>query len=216
MDCARWNDSLIGRLYDEISPEDDAALEQHLAECAGCRATREEFGRVRAVLAEDEPAVPRLPRVVVLNSPARWRTASIAATILGAALLAGTGAGAGYALGARRSAEQPVAPVALTALDASTESLVRDEVAKRFAALVAAEPKPSPASASGKPALTAQELKAELARFERKLNDMRAVDLDYLLTQIEASEVRTGTRIGKTNDALRTVALASNPYLGSQ
>jgi hypothetical protein len=215
MNCARWNDSLIGRLYGEISTEDDAALEQHLSLCSSCRETLEEFGRIRSVLAADEPAVPRLPRVVVLRGSPRWRSAAIAASILGAALLAGTGAGAGYALGARRQAPPAAVATQLPAeLDPVTESLIRQEIDRRVASMraQAAPAEPTPA----REGVTPQELQAQLARFERKINDSRASDLDYLLTQIEASEVRSGTRIGKTNEALRTVALASNPYIGSE
>ena len=220
MNCARWNDNLIGRLYGEISAEDDAALEQHLSVCSSCRETLEEFGRIRSVLAADEPAVPRLPRVIVLRGASRWRNASIAASILGAAVLAGTGTGAGYALGARRHSSPPVAaapdrgPTIPAELDPVTESLVRQEVDRRMAAMTAQAPVPETTPA--RDGVTPQELQAQLARFERKINDSRASDLDYLLAQIEASEVRTGTRIGKTNEALRTVALASNPYIGSE
>jgi hypothetical protein len=48
------------------------------------------------------------------------------------------------------------------------------------------------------------------------LNGARAADLDYVLDQLAASEYRVANRIGKTNDALRTVALASNPYAVEQ
>ena len=52
--------------------------------------------------------------------------------------------------------------------------------------------------------------------FERKLDGNRAEELDYMLGQIEASEVRTGARIGQTNQALRYVALASNPNVSER
>ena len=60
------------------------------------------------------------------------------------------------------------------------------------------------------------DLRAELAKFERRLNGARAADLDYVLDQIAASEVRISTRLGRTNQALRSVALASNPYVNEQ
>ena len=216
MDCARWHDHLIGRLYGEIAPEDDAALESHLAGCASCRSTLDDFSRVRSVLATDEPAVPRLPRVVVLRPRTRFTNAALAASILGAALLAGTGVGAGYALGARGRSTSPIAssPVSATptpaGLDEATQQFVRDEIARRLAA---AQPARAPEEST---AVSPADLQAQLAKFERKLNDARASDLDYMLGQIEASEVRTGTRIGKTNEAIKNVALASNPYMGSQ
>ena len=216
MDCASFQDHLIGRLYGEIAPDDDAALERHLEGCTSCRTTLDELARVRSILATDEPAIPRLPRVVVLRPRARLGTAALAASILGAAILAGTGVGAGYALGARGStpaveaAPVPSPHATPAALDDATQRFVRDEIARRLAAS-------QPARTSDKPAtVSTADLQAQLAKFERKINDARAADLDYMLGQIEASEVRTGTRIGKTNEAIKNVALASNPYMGSQ
>ncbi|HEX4823416.1 MAG TPA: zf-HC2 domain-containing protein [Candidatus Polarisedimenticolaceae bacterium] len=210
MECASFHDHLIGRLYGELAAEDDAALDGHLAGCASCRTTLEEFARVRSILAEDEPAVPRIPRVLVLRPRARWRTAALAASIAGAALLTGTGIGAGYAIGSRRNAPAPVAMTTPAALDDATQQFVRDEVARRLAAASAAKPVEKPAG------LSAADVQSQLAKFERKVNDARAADLDYMLGQLEASELRTGSRIGKTNEAIKNVALASNPYMGSQ
>src|SRR5258705_12500490 len=99
MSCTTWNESLTGRLYGEIPPEDDAALSAHLESCADCRLTLDEFQRVRTRLREDEPATPRTPRVVVLKERSRFRPALMAASLLGAAVLAGGTAGWGYALG---------------------------------------------------------------------------------------------------------------------
>jgi hypothetical protein len=218
MDCTHWNESLIGRLYDEISAEENVALETHLGTCAACRASLDELRRVRGVLAADEPAVPRTPRVVVLRAQRSWTRAAMAASLLGAALLGGLGTGAGYALGRQRAPMQRVvatgpesARPATVALDPTTEELIRNEVARRMEAIEAARP-----AASQPDALRSADLKAELARFERKLNAARATDLDYMLGEIQASELRTGSRIGKTNDAIRTVALASNGYVPAQ
>jgi Putative zinc-finger len=218
MDCTHWNESLIGRLYDEISAEENVALETHLGTCAACRATLDDMRRVRGVLAADEPVVPRAPRVVVLRAHRSWTRSAMAASLLGAALLGGLGTGAGYALGRQRAPQAPVAttgpeagrPTAVT-LDPATEELIRNEVARRVEAIEAARP-----AAEAPDAIRAADLKAELARFERKLNAARATELDYMLGEIEASELRTGSRIGKTNDAIRTVALASNGYVPAQ
>lgn len=218
MNCEKWNESLIGRVYDEITPEDALALEDHLGGCGACRATLEEFRRVRNVLVTDEPDLPRLPRVVVLRGRGPMRPFALAASILAAALLAGLGAGAGYALGARQApasgavASNPSAPVAASepsaaTRDATTDAMVRQEVDRRMTAWTAAHPPTG---------VSAEDLRAELTRFERKIDGTRAADLDYMIGQIQASEVRTGTRIGKTNEVLRDVALASNPYVSAQ
>ena len=218
MSCERWNEAILGRLYDEIEPDQDLALESHLEGCAACRASLSELRRLRVVLQENEPEVPRAPRVVVLRDTSRFRPALLAASLAGAALLAGAGAGAGYALG-RQGSPRDAAPVQVaaanpTALDAATEALVRKEVESRWAALTAdLDVKPSTPDAA---AVTQEDLQTALAKFERKLDGNRAEELDYLLGQIEASEVRTGARIGQTNQALRYVALASNPNVSER
>ena len=64
--------------------------------------------------------------------------------------------------------------------------------------------------------MTRAEVDAAIARFERRIDSARAADMQYVLTQLEASEARSGQRIGRTNQALRNVALASNPGIGAQ
>jgi len=216
MTCTTWHDSLTGRLYGEIGAEEDAALTAHLETCASCRETLNEFQSVRALLREDQGDTPRIPRVVVLHHRSRFRPALLAASLLGAAVLAGAGAGAGYALGLGHS-PKPAAIASATAVTpgVSTEELVRREVDRRLAALqesraiAATEP-------SGERPVNASDLRAEFAKLERRLNGARATDLDYVLDQIAASEFRVGTRLGKTNQALRTVALANTPYVDEQ
>lgn len=216
MTCTTWHDNLTERLYDEIGAEENQALTAHLESCATCRKTLDDFQKVRDLLREDERDVPRVPRVVVLEQRSRFRPALLAASLLGAAVLAGAGAGAGYALGLGRS-PAPAADLAATPVTSQvpTEELVRREVDRRMAALqetrsiAAAEP-------SGERPVKASDVRAELAKFERRLNTARATELDYVLDQIAASEFRIGTRLGKTNQALRTVALANNPYVSEQ
>jgi len=219
MSCTLWNERLTGRLYGEITPEDDAALAAHLEACASCRLTLDAFQRVRTRLREDEPVTPRSPRVVVLKARPRFRPALMAASLLGAAILAGGTAGIGYALGRSAAPAAPAVTASNPAVDsAATEDAVRREVDRRFAAWEASRANTAPAVAgsTADPAVSTSALKAEFAKFERRLNGARASDLDYLLDQIAASEYRVSSRIGKTNDALRTVALASNPYVNEQ
>ena len=224
MSCAMWNEHLIGRLYGEIQADADATFADHLKTCASCREALDGFGRVRTLLRDNEPITPRVPRVVVLRDRHRFRPALMAASLLGAAVLAGAGAGAGYALGSRGAdAPATVATVTPPAAGPSTEELVRQEVDRRLTALqdarrvangstsagVAVDP-------SGERPISSKALGAEFAKFERRLNSARAADLEYVLDQIAASEFRVGTRLGKTNQALRSVALASNPYVNEQ
>src|SRR5262245_11947484 len=223
MSCSEWKESLAGRLYGELTESEDARLSEHLERCAACRTTLTQFERVRTLMHEDEPAIPRVPRVVVLRERTRFRPALLAASMLAAAVLAGTGAGL-YATKSRP--EAPASPAIASASPAtsgeSTEEAVRREVDRRMAEWEASHPQTvasgsatTPASATD-PVVNASSLRAELAKFERRLNGARAADVDYMLEQIAASEERVGNRIGKTNDALRTVALASNPYRNDQ
>jgi hypothetical protein len=226
MNCETWNESLMGRLYDEISPEDGAALDAHLAGCRACREALDAFRRLRGVLSADEPSLPRLPRVVVLRGRASWRPAAVAASLLAAVLLAGAGTGAGYALGQRHATPTSVGTAAVpaaapgatpAALDPATEAMIRREIDRRWEVLAASRQDTSQAPGSNEPAaVSPAELRAELARFERKINASRATDLDYMLGEIQAAEFRNESRIGKTNQALRSVALASNGYVSAQ
>lgn len=224
MSCTTWHDSLTSRLYGEIGKEDDVALSAHLESCVSCRETLDEFQRVRTLLREDEPDMPLVPRVVVLYDRSRFRPALLAASLLGTAILAGAGAGAGYALGLGH-APAPAAHLAATPVTAgvSTEELVRREVERRMAALQESRMNAASSESSGKVptasperAVNASELRAEFAKLERRLNGAREADLDYVLDQIAASEFRIGTRLGKTNQALRSVALANTPYVKEQ
>ena len=213
MTCTAWHENLIERLYGEIGAEEDAALTAHLDTCTSCRATLDEFQNVRAQLRDDEKDTPHVPRVVVLQPRSRFRPALLAASILGAVVLAGAGAGAGYALGLGRSpAPGAIAATTPVTPQLPTEELVRREVDRRLAAVQESR-STAAIEAPGDRPVRASDLRAEFAKFERRLNTARATDVDYVLDQIAASEFRVGTRLGKTNQALRTVALANSPYV---
>ncbi|HJQ98225.1 MAG TPA: zf-HC2 domain-containing protein [Candidatus Polarisedimenticolaceae bacterium] len=208
MSCERWQEALAGRIYGENDPADDRALESHLESCRACRAALDGLQRVRVLLRENEPEVERPPRVVVLRDTPRFRPALLAASLVGAALLAGVGAGAGYAVG-HRGAPAPGPAVATAPTAAEIDAMVQKQVDARLAAFQATmKPETQPATAPG---VTHDDMKTELAKFERRLDNKYAAAYDDLAGQIEASEVRTGARIGQTNQALRYVALASNP-----
>jgi hypothetical protein len=152
----------------------------------------------------------------------------IAASILGGAILAGAAAGAGYAM--LRAPGVPPSPIGAAgggravaqpaSLDAATEALIAKEVERRVTALAASRRLPADEAqapeGSSQSGVTSAELEAALARLERKVNGARAADLDYMMGQVTASEVRSGQRLGITNQALRYVALASNPNVSEQ
>jgi hypothetical protein len=224
MSCPSWKESLAGRLYGELTPDEDASLSSHLEGCDACRTTLEEFGRVRRMMRDGEPAIPRAPRVLVLREKSTFRPALLAASMLGAAILAGTGVGLVAAKARGTAPQSPVMTASNPATSAAaTEEAVRREVDRRMAEWEASHPANThagdvarSASSASDPLVSASSLRSELAKFERRLNGARASDLDYMLEQIAASEDRVGSRIGKTNDALRTVALANNPYRNEQ
>lgn len=214
MSCTEWNDSLIGRLYGELDAGEAAALTAHLESCVECRLRLDDFRRVRSALRDDERHAPAAPRVVVLRPRRQLGWTALAASILGAGLLAGVGAGAGYVLGRGAAPPQAGSAGALPAnTGPETEALVRREVDRRLAAM---QDTIAASRSSDDRAVSSPELKAEIAKLEKRMNGMRSADLEFVLDQIGASEFRTGTRIGKTNEALRTVALASSPYANEQ
>jgi hypothetical protein len=221
MSCTPWNERLIGRLYGEIAPDADAALTEHLESCSRCRDTLAELGHVRTLLRDNEPLVPPAPRVMVLRERSRFRPALLAASWLGAIVLAGAAAGAGFAFARGLASASPAHPEPVATSGVSTEDLIKQEVDRRLAAWQSSQQSArskatKPPETPNDPPVSASALRAELAKFERRVNGARAADLDYVLDQLAASEQRVGTRIGKTNQALRTVALANGPGLSEQ
>jgi hypothetical protein len=219
MSCERYQQTIVGRLYEENTPQEDAALDAHLTGCSACASDLASLARVRGAIRDNEPELPRVPRVVVLGTRPRFQPALLAASLLGAALLAGGAAGGGYALLKRPAPAPATASAPMPALDPASEALIAKEVDRRVALLAARHEAPAgpgaPVETSGG-AVTKAELEAALGRLERKVNGARAADLDYMMSQVTASEVRSGQRIGQTNQALRYVALASNPRVSEQ
>jgi len=52
--CRKFEMLIMRRLDGEISPEDDARLDEHLASCAACRKALEEYSKVVAATAQVE------------------------------------------------------------------------------------------------------------------------------------------------------------------
>jgi hypothetical protein len=206
MSCAEWNDSWIAELYGEIEPADESALRRHLASCSECAARFDELRRTHALLQDALPAVPPAPRVVVLETPSAAR--------LSWAFVAG-GIAAGIVLGLGLWAIRPDGASAPTSSMTPATTQARDEaLAQRLAALDARvgriESAPRPAG------LTPAELHDELARLERRLDRERSHEIDYILQSITASELRTGTWIEGTRNALDLLAQDRNPGLRDQ
>ena len=59
--------------------------------------------------------------------------------------------------------------------------------------------------------LTRDELRDELKRVERRLDRERARDLEYLLRSMTAAEMRTGTWMDQTQEAIHFLTLSQDP-----
>lgn len=225
MSCGRWKELWVERLYAEISPEDDARLSSHLAECAACREEFDGLSTTRAILRDAAPRVPATPRVVVLGRSARRSPAwAMAAGLAGFGLLAGLALS--WAWQARTAADQLAqelarrehrtdAPALALASSDEIDRRVREGIERYLAGR-----EPAAAMASASPAhaapLTRDELNLLLDRYDRKVHRERANDLRYVLDEIAGIEARTTERLGETQQAIRYVALANDPRLSEK
>lgn len=217
MACERFQPLIVERLYGEISADGERELARHLEGCQDCRDSLDALSRVREQLDTGDPGVALPRRVVVLKERRRLAPALLAASLAGAALLVGAAAGGGYAVGRMGSRAEPSVAAqpaeGAVALDAATRQAIESAVDEK----IAATRRQTGSTAAARPApVTVPQLDAALARLERNVRRDRAADMDFLMGQLAASEVRTGQRIGQTNQALRYVALASNPNVSEQ
>jgi hypothetical protein len=214
MACEAWKELLVARLYEEMDPDDAGRLSTHFEQCAACREEFARLGTARDLLRHADPSLPASPRVVLL-SPRRLRRPvwAFATGFACAVLILAAGLGVGWSMRGLR--ERSPAAVGLTRNE--IESLLREHGASVERRLEAARPAASNEPATGvQAALTKKDLDAAFSRLERKLNDRRSEDLGYLLDAISASELRSSARIGQTREALRYVALATDPRISAQ
>ena len=216
MSCESWKEALVSHLYGELAPEEENRLSDHLASCEACRERLEELSAARRLLGEAQPVVPSVPRVLVLRGLSRRPSLmAFAAGFACAALLLGAGLTGGWYL-AGGYGETPVRlanfPVELPPTEsASTPSAATiDEINRRLdeqrGQLAVLMPSGTPQEV-----LTRNELESILAQLQRDVGQRRTQDLQVLLEEIAGVEVRTGERIGQTEEALGYVMLASDP-----
>jgi hypothetical protein len=222
MPCKQWNDGWIAKLYDELEPADERALDAHLERCAACRETLEELRASHELLQEASPEVPAAPRVVVLRPRPIWSSAWAFAAGAACALLlfglgfvagprwTGTGDGPPQEL-AQTDATQMHRPAEQTALADTTPVVfeptgeLRDDLFTIEQRLARLEEQPV------EDALTPVLLRDELDRLERRMNQERVRDLEYVIRSLTASELRTGTWMDQTQDQLTLLALRQDP-----
>jgi hypothetical protein len=222
MSCTKWNDEWIAHLYGELEPAQERALATHLEGCAACRTTLAELRASHELLQEAAPEIPATPRVVVLRPRPIWSTAwAFAGGAACALLLFGLGFVAGPRwTGDERGAqslpphedamppagtpERGVAGDATPAASEPTPEILEDllAIAQRVARL---EDRPA------EEAFTPVQLREELDQLERRFQRERVRDLEYVIRSLTASELRTGTWMDQTQEALTLLALRQDP-----
>jgi chromatin segregation and condensation protein Rec8/ScpA/Scc1 (kleisin family) len=213
MSCKQWNDEWVAHLYDELEAEEQRRLAAHLERCADCRTTLDRLRASHQLLQEAAPADPATPRVVVLRPrPLASNMWAFAAGAAAALLLFAAGFWAGPRWTRPPSgpvaAQHPAQPAAETDAELQQDLLAMNE---RLARL---ENRPG----TGNAAETASraELQDELGRLERRVNQQRMRDLEYVVRSITASELRTGSWLDQTDDALTLLALRQDPSFSEQ
>jgi hypothetical protein len=222
MPCKQWNDGWVAQLYGELEPAEERALAAHLERCAACKTTLEELRASHELLQEASPEVPAAPRVVVLRPRSIWSNAwAFAAGAACALFLFGLGFMAGPRWTATGDDSSPqVAQADTTQIPTSPEPVsigettpvllqttpeLQDGLFALEQRLTKLEEQPSD------DALTPALLREELDRLERRFNQERVRDLEYVIRSLTASELRTGTWMDQTQDAITMLALRQDP-----
>jgi hypothetical protein len=208
MACDKWKERLVAGLYDELPGAERELLDRHLESCSECRAEMEELAGARESLRLAEPSVPYAPRVVVLDRPGRRSLSwwNFAAGFACATLLLVVGAAAGWGLADR--SDRTVIP-AEEVRSADADFLQREDLDR---ALQAQEARFRSMMSEGRgELLSPADLDTRFASFESNLDQRRRNDLRFLLQEILAAEVRSGTAIDETQQAVRYLAVANHP-----
>jgi hypothetical protein len=209
MPCNNWKDEWVAHLYEELDPGEESRLAEHLASCGECRLTMEELAASREFLREASPQVPATPRVVVLKPRGFLRPMwAYAAGMASALLLFGVGLLAGYKLPGIAGGETELAPAAAAVRTNPAVQAQLDSILARLSHIEQASSRP----AAPVPAyLTRQQLEEAMNSQQRLIDAKRARDFEFLLREITATELRTGSYIDETREALRFVAMQSDP-----
>ncbi len=215
MACGRWNDEWVARLYDELDSAAARDCDEHLACCGECRDRMSRLAEARSILREHAPPVPSAPRVFVLPTRRVWLLGwGFAAGV--ACVVAGLGLGLVLRPGGEAGGDAPDAALdatrvsPLVAVRQELEELRRLQAAidRRVGALaVPAAGRESAAEDS----LTREEFQRELRRLKQRLDHERQGDLELLLRSLTAAELRTGSWMDETREALQVLALRQDP-----
>jgi hypothetical protein len=205
MQCKEWNDEWVSHLYGELDTAETARLEQHLLGCHSCKEQLEGLQLSREWIQQGEPDLPAVPCVVVLKPRPAWSTAwSFAAGAACALLLFGSG----FMIAANRTAS--AGPETLQAesqptADPTEVAELRAELSSLRSRLDRVESAPATEAAQ------MASWEKELEQLEQRVQGERAKDLEYVMESLTATELRTGSWIDQTQDALTMLALRQDP-----
>ena len=211
MTCPIDRNLLLEHAYGETEGADALSLTAHLRDCLECRDQLEQISSARLLLREAEPIAPSAPRVVVLGRTSGWNLVWGFASGLACAVLLVL---LTLRFGGRPDAI-PVFPASGPHANDAWENSVRTLIDQRLER-ERAEIRSWLVDQQQRPMVTKEDLDAALARLDRRVDGRRASDLDLLLQEMSAMEDRTGRSIGQTRQALKYVALASNPEISAQ
>ncbi len=221
MSCMEWKEILVARVCGEIDDEESDRLSRHLSVCEECARAIGDLATTREVLRASAPDVPAAPRVVLLKpAPSRLAFLGIAAGLAAVGVLSGIGLA--WSWQAREELARIVstgevrpAPVVEAVSREEMETWLDTRLA-RFQAESDLTSPPARRQGPGARPLSKPEVEALLTRMERRIDRDRVADLDYLLKEVAAAEARTGLQLGETRNALRVLALASDPRISEQ
>jgi hypothetical protein len=147
-----------------------------------------------------------MPRLLVLRSRSR---ASVGWSFFAGAAVAASVFALGFLVG-QGSPEETVRPAASIPADAEPLSARLDGIERRLAGHEQPAASESDVRAGS---LTRAQLREELERLEQRFDRRRAEDLKYFLESMTAAELRTGTWMDHTQDALNYLALQQDPRI---
>jgi len=222
MSCNEWNEQWVARLYGELDADEERRLERHAASCAACSAELEALGRARALLQEGMPTVPLAPRAVVLRS-STWRHPAwgFAAGLAAALVVFAAGVFAGVtALGRQGATDHGLGQARTeTQQDAAQRAALEQRMVTLEAELVrltSAREAQTTLPASAERCASPEDLAAGLAKLEQQVRYDRMTDVDYLLGEMQSVERRAAGWVDETREAVRLVALTSDPRLNER
>ena len=218
MSCKEWNEQWVARLYGELDAGEERRFEEHVARCASCAAELEELERARELLRGGTPAVPPAPRAVVLRSSA-WRHPAwgFAAGLAAALVVFAAGVWAGVTTLGRPSTLDAGVQQAHAAAeqDQAERAALEQRVVTLEAELVRLA-----ASGEVRTALPASAescaSREDLAKLEEQVRYDRLSDYEYLVGEMQSIERRAAGWVDETREAVRLVALTSDPRLNER